>query len=38
MDKKTYEYEKFKRYLQSLNLSYQEYERRLIEWCIANKF
>lgn len=38
MDRKTYEYEKFKQHLQNLNLSWQEYERRLREWCIANKF
>ena len=38
MKDKTYEYEKFKRHLQSLNLSWQEYERRLREWCKANNF
>ena len=26
-------YEKFKKYLQSLNLSHLEYEKRLWEWC-----
>lgn len=32
------EYERYKRYLQSLNLPRQEHERRLREWCIANNF
>lgn len=27
------EYEKYKKYLQSLNLSHLEYEKRLREWC-----
>lgn len=31
-------YEEFKRYLRSLNLPWQEYERRLFEWCKKNQF
>ena len=31
-------YEEFKHYLRSLNLTWQEYERRLFEWCKKNRF
>ena len=33
-----YDYELYKRYLQSLNLSWEEYEKRLQAWCKENKF
>lgn len=33
-----FDYEAFKQYLQSLNLSSEEYERRIREWCKKNKF
>ena len=32
------EYEAYKRYLQSLNLSWEEYENRLQMWCEKHKF
>lgn len=35
---KAQKYETYKKYLQSLNLSCQEYEQKLREWCIKNKF
>lgn len=35
---KDQKYEEFKRYLRSLNLDWQEYERRLREWCEKNKY
>ena len=35
---KTQQYEEYKRYLQSLNLSWEEYEKRLQAWCKKNKF
>ena len=35
---KVQKYESYKKYLQSLNLSWQEYEQKLKEWCIKNKF
>lgn len=35
---KTQQYEAYKQYLRLLNLTYAEYERRLIEWCKKNKF
>lgn len=35
---KTQKYEEYKRYLQSLNLSWEEYEKRLQEWCEKHKF
>ena len=35
---KTQQYEEYKRYLQSLNLSWEEYEKRLQEWCKKHKF
>ena len=35
---KTQQYEEYKRYLQSLNLSWEEYEKRLQAWCKENKF
>lgn len=35
---KEQKYEEFKRHLWSLNLDWQEYERRLREWCIKNNF
>ena len=34
----TQEHEAYKQYLRSLNLSWQEYEKRLKEWCRRNKF
>ena len=34
----TYDYEAYKQYLRSLNLSSAEYEKRLMEWCKKNKF
>ena len=35
---KTQQYEAYKRYLISLNLSPQEYERRIFEWCKKHGF
>ena len=35
---KSEQYEAYKRYLESLNLPYREYERRIIEWCKKNKY
>lgn len=35
---KTQQYEAYKQYLKSLNLSYKEYEERIKEWCKKNKF
>ena len=35
---KTQKYEEYKKYLQSLNLSYDEYERRIREWCKRNNY
>ena len=35
---KTQQYEAYKQYLKSLNLSPAEYEKRLREWCRRNKF
>ena len=35
---KVQKYEAYKKYLQSLNLPWQEYEQKLKEWCIKNKF
>lgn len=35
---KTQQYEEYKRYLKSLNLTSAEYEKRIIEWCRRNKF
>lgn len=32
------QYEEYKRYLRSLNLSSSEYEKRIREWCKKNKF
>lgn len=32
------QYEEYKQYLKSLNLSPAEYEKRLREWCRRNKF
>ena len=32
------QYEDYKCYLRSLNLDWQEYEKRLAEWCRKNKF
>lgn len=32
------QYESYKQYLKSLNLSPAEYEKRLREWCRRNKF
>ena len=31
-------YEAFKAYLLTLDISWEEYERRLIEWCRKNKY
>lgn len=33
-----HDYETYKQYLRSLNLSNAEYEKRLIEWCRRHKF
>lgn len=35
---KTQQYEDYKNYLRSLNLPPSEYEKRLREWCKANKY
>lgn len=35
---KSSQYEAYKNYLKSLHLSPDEFERRLIEWCIKNKY
>lgn len=35
---KTQKYEAYKKYLQSLNLSCEEYERRIREWCRKNNY
>lgn len=35
---KTQEYEAYKQYLQTLNLTPKEYEKRIKEWCRKNKF
>lgn len=35
---KTQEYEQYKKYLQSLNLSYEEYEMMINEWCKDNDY
>ena len=35
---KTQKYEAYKKYLQSLSLSQQEYEKKLRQWCKRNKF
>ena len=35
---KTQQYEEYKRYLKSLNLTNDEYEKRIREWCRRNKF
>lgn len=35
---KTQQYEAYKRYLQSLNLSWEEYEKQLQAWCEKHKF
>lgn len=32
------EYEAYKQYLRSLNLSPAEYEKRIKEWCKKNKY
>lgn len=32
------QYEAYKKYLQGLNLTPSEYERKINEWCIKNKF
>ena len=34
---KTQQYEEYKRYLRSLNLTSAEYENRIIEWCRRHK-
>lgn len=34
----TYDYENYKRYLQGLNLTREEYEKMLREWCKKHKF
>jgi hypothetical protein len=33
-----YDYENYKRYLQGLNLTPTEYEKKLREWCKKHKF
>ena len=35
---KTQQYEEYKQYLRSLNLTSAEYEKRLREWCKKNKY
>lgn len=35
---KTQQYEEYKRYLRSLNLPWQEYQRLIEEWCRKNKY
>lgn len=35
---KTQQYEEYKQYLRSLNLTSAEYERRIREWCRRHKF
>lgn len=35
---KNQKYEAYKQYLRRLNLSSAEYEKKLREWCIKNKF
>ena len=35
---KLQQYEEYKRYLRSLNLTSAEYENRIREWCRRNKF
>lgn len=35
---KTQQYEAYKRYLQGLNLSTEEYDKKLREWCKRNKY
>ncbi len=35
---KTKQYEEYKRYLRSLNLTSVEYEKRIREWCRKNKY
>ena len=31
-------YDQYKQYLKSLNLSYNEYEAKIKEWCEKNKY
>jgi hypothetical protein len=38
MSNKDREYREFKQYLQSLNLTSAEYERRLRKWCRENNY
>ena len=35
---KTMEYEEYKKYLQKLNLTPAEYQKKLRQWCIKNKY
>lgn len=35
---KTMEYEEYKKYLQKLNLTPAEYQKKLRQWCKKNKF
>lgn len=35
---KIQEYELYKQYLQSLNLSYEEYEKMINKWCKDNDY
>lgn len=35
---KTQQYEEYKQYLRSLNLTSAEYEKRIKEWCRKNKY
>lgn len=35
---KTMEYEEYKKHLQKLNLTPVEYQKKLKQWCIKNKF
>lgn len=34
----TYDYEAYKQYLMTLNISVKEYEKRLKEWCKRNGY
>ena len=38
MSAKDRRYEDYKNYLKSLNLNYQEYEKRIREWCKKNNY
>lgn len=38
MSAKDRQYEDYKNYLKSLNLNWQEYEKRIREWCKKNNY